>query len=87
MSLVTNYQSFEIELCQIENAQASGTLRRPGRLYVASRILWNLKNHGLSTKIPGCADAVLDLQSGESVQVKSLAEILTTLDAKSSPRK
>lgn len=34
------------ELCQIENAQAGGRLRRPGMLYVASRILSNLKQRG-----------------------------------------
>ena len=34
------------ELCQIENAQHGGRLRRPGRLYVPSRILWNLRQNG-----------------------------------------
>jgi hypothetical protein len=52
MSLVriktSNYQSSEVELCQIENAHASGKLRRPGQLYLATRLLWNLKNQGLS---------------------------------------
>lgn len=39
--------SARIELCQIENAQDGGRMRRPGALYVPSRILWNLKQHGL----------------------------------------
>ena len=111
MSLVristANYQTPEVELCQIENAQAAGKLRRPGYLHVASRILWNLKNHGLSytfrttmraqgaairarlgfqeqiTRTPHSVEAVLDLQPGELVQVKSLDEkILATLDSK-----
>lgn len=36
-----------VELCQIENAQDGGRMRRPGMLYVPSRILWNIKQHGL----------------------------------------
>jgi hypothetical protein len=43
----TDHQKPEIELCQIENAQAAGKMRRPGSLHVPSRILSNLKNRGL----------------------------------------
>ena len=43
----TDCQKPELELCQIENAQAAGKLRRPGSLHVPSRILANLKNRGL----------------------------------------
>jgi hypothetical protein len=39
-------QTETVELCQIENAQLSGKLRRPGMLYVPSRILENLKHRG-----------------------------------------
>lgn len=35
------------DLCQIENAQPAGRLRRPGWLYVPARIWWNLRQHGL----------------------------------------
>jgi hypothetical protein len=35
------------ELCQIETAQDSGTIRRPGFLYIPMRILQNLKTRGL----------------------------------------
>jgi hypothetical protein len=96
-----------VELCQIENAQHGGRMRRPGALYVPSRILWNLKQHGFrytfratmkaqsaalrerlglgkrdKAATPQCYDDVLNLQPGELVQVKSLEEILKTLDAK-----
>jgi hypothetical protein len=96
----------EVELCQIENAEAGGRMRRPGMLYVPSRILWNLRHRGLrytfrataaaqfqairqrlglqtpEARTPYSEDAVLDLKPGDLVQVKSLEEILKTLDAK-----
>jgi hypothetical protein len=99
--------SADTELCQIENAQNGGRMRRPGTLYVPSRILWNLKQHGFrytlratvkaqsaalrerlgggkQVKIatPRCEDDVLNLQPGELVEVKSLEQILKTLDEK-----
>jgi hypothetical protein len=96
-----------VELCQIENAQHSGRMRRPGMLYVPSRILLNLKQRGLrytfratvkaqtaalrerlglskqdETVTPRGDGDVLNLQPGETVEVKSLEEIAKTLDAK-----
>jgi hypothetical protein len=92
------------ELCQIENAQAAGTLRRPGSLYVPWRIFWNMKQHGFRYAVrltaraqwknvrkrlgleppcaptPRCDDAMLNLQPGEWVEVKTLEEIQRTLD-------
>ena len=94
------------ELCQIETAQNGGRLRRPGFLYVPSRILWNFKHRGFrytfhatmaaqvsrirerlglekrKVLTPHCEDAVLGLEPGELVQVKSFDEIAKTLDAK-----
>lgn len=46
-----------VELCQIENAQAGGNLRRPGVFYVPSRILWNLKHHGFRYTLHATAKA------------------------------
>lgn len=96
-----------VELCQIENAQDGAKMRRPGMLYVPSRILLNLRQRGLrytfratmkaqgaalrerlglnkkeKTFTPYCENTVLNLQPGELVEVKSLDEILKTLDAK-----
>lgn len=92
------------ELCQIENAQVAGRLRRPGSLHVPWRILWNMREHGVGYAIrvtaraqwknvrkrlgleppcaptPRCEDAILNLQPGEWVQVKSMEEIQRTLD-------
>ena len=99
-------QGSAVDLCQIENAQDAGRIRRPGTLYVPARILWNLRHHGLrytfratlaaqvaairerlrgaksSAVTPYCEDAVLDLTPGQLVEVKSLEEILKTLDDK-----
>lgn len=47
MSSDNRSSTTHIELCQIENAQNGGRMRRPGMLYVPSRILSNLKTHGL----------------------------------------
>src|SRR5258708_18096962 len=91
-------------LCQIETAQDGGRMRRPGSLYVLSRILWNLQHRGLrytfratsgpriaafrefchrrSVCTPVCDVEILDLKPGEMVEVKSLPEILKTLDSK-----
>jgi hypothetical protein len=92
-------------LCQIESAQGGGRLRRPGSLYVAGRILHNLRNHGLlytlratlgprisavrkrfggrqAVSTPVVENEVLALSAGEIVEVKSLPEILRTLDDK-----
>jgi hypothetical protein len=93
-------------LCQIETAQDSGRMRRPGSLYVPSRILWNLGNRGLpytlratfaphlaalrerftgrqpNLRTPALEDDVLELNPGELVEVKSLPEVLKTLDDK-----
>jgi hypothetical protein len=93
-------------LCQIESAQGGGRLRRPGSLYVAGRILHNLRNHGLLYTLratfgprisavrkrfrgrqavvstPVVENEVLALSAGEIVEVKSLREILRTLDDK-----
>jgi len=93
-------------LCQIETAQEGGRIRVPGSLYVASRILSNLRTRGLAytlratfgprlaavrKKLQGTQttivshlveDEVLNLKPGEMVEVKSLSEILETLDDK-----
>ena len=93
-------------LCQIETAQEGGHMRRPGWLYVPSRILWDLQHRGLrytfyatlgprmaafrgrfesyqrTVRTPVCEDEILDLRPGEMVEVKSLPEILKTLDDK-----
>jgi len=91
-------------LCQIETANQGGRLRRPGFLYVPSRILKNLLTRGLRFTLhatfapriasmrrrlgmeqiavlnPQVDDEVLDLKPGEMIEVKTLPEILKTLD-------
>jgi len=100
-------ENSDLELCQIENSQSAGKLRRPGMLYVPSRIVWNLRHRGVrytarvtflkhlvtlselfrikkgkQLQTPHCENAVLNLQPGEVVEVKSFEDILKTLDAK-----